>query len=289
MDNLAQLPFLVGGQDEIRPRVPGLDLAGQAAADPHQGGGQPQAGETGGSGGEGQKQAGHHADGGGFCVGRAAHGAGPGWVDHADGHSQEQAESLRQEIAALGRQVYLLKADLADPDAVQHLFESVPALGPVQGLVNNAAIFEPLDWKTTRLEDWNRHLAVNLTAPFLLSQAFARQLPAGMSGRIVNLLDWRALRPGADHLPYTISKAALAALTQSLAIALAPHITVNGLALGAVLPPSDGNVNSSILASVPAQRWASLDEVEEALLFLLGGPAYISGEIIHLDGGRHLV
>ena len=76
---------------------------------------------------------------------------------------------------------------------------------------------------------------------------------------------------------------------RSLAIALAPRITVNGLALGAVLPPSDGNQSPSILVSVPARRWASLEEVEEALLFLLAGPAYISGEIIHLDGGRHLV
>jgi NAD(P)-dependent dehydrogenase (short-subunit alcohol dehydrogenase family) len=69
-----------------------------------------------------------------------------------------------------------------------------------------------------------------LTAPFLLSQAFAKQVPENEQGRIVNILDWRALRPAADHFPYTISKAALAPLTKSMAVALAPQITVNGLA-----------------------------------------------------------
>jgi NAD(P)-dependent dehydrogenase (short-subunit alcohol dehydrogenase family) len=205
------------------------------------------------------------------------------------GRSQSQAESLLQEINDLGRQAHLIQADLADPEAVERLIEQAGALGTIHGLVNNASIFEPLDWQTTRLEDWNRHLMVNLTAPFLLSQAFASLLPGGMTGRIVNLLDWRALRPGPDHLPYTISKAALAALTQSLAAALAPRITVNGLALGAILPPSDSSDTSGILRDVPARRWAILAEVDEALLFLLGGPAYLTGEIIHIDGGRHLV
>jgi pteridine reductase len=156
-------------------------------------------------------------------------------------------------------------------------------------LVNNASVFEPLTWDQTRLEDWNQHLMVNLTAPFLLSQSLAKGLKSSQNGRILNLLDWRALRPGADHLPYTISKAALAALTQSLAVALAPQITVNGLALGAILPPSDGGTNEKILATIPAGRWAGLDEVAHAALFLLEGPAYITGEIIHLDGGRHLI
>jgi NAD(P)-dependent dehydrogenase (short-subunit alcohol dehydrogenase family) len=161
--------------------------------------------------------------------------------------------------------------------------------GSLFALVNNASIFEPLTWEHTGLEAWEHHLRVNLTAPFLLSQAFARSLPEEASGRIVNLLDWRALRPGADHLPYTVSKAALAALTQSLAAALAPQVTVNGLALGAILPPSDGAAVQSILEKVPARRWADLDEVGQALLFLLAGPAYLTGDILYLDGGRHLV
>ena len=205
------------------------------------------------------------------------------------GSSQSEAESAKAEIEALGRKAYILQADLADAEQAAGLIERAREVGPLYALVNNASIFEALSWETTSLEDWNRHLMVNLTAPFLLSQAFARALPEGMDGRIVNILDWRALRPGPDHLPYTISKSALAALTQSLAAALAPQITVNALALGAILPPSDGGDTGDLIKSVPAQRWAGLHEVDEALLFLLAGPAYITGEILHVDGGRHLV
>jgi pteridine reductase len=153
--------------------------------------------------------------------------------------------------------------------------------------VNSAAIFESLSLENTSIEAWQNHLTINVTAPFLLSQSFAKQAPAG--GRIVNILDWRALRPGADHFPYTISKASLAAMTKSLAVALAPGIIVNGLALGAILPPSDGQAKPDIIKNVPAQRWAEESEVKQALIFAFTCPDYITGEIIHLDGGRHLV
>lgn len=205
------------------------------------------------------------------------------------GKSQVEAAQTADEIRRLGRQVGLLQADLSDPAQVSTLIERAQAFGPLYALINNASIFEDLDWQTTRLEDWNRHLMVNLTAPFLLSQAFARRNGAGRKGRIINLLDWRALRPGADHLPYTISKVALAGLTRALAQALAPDIQVNGVALGAILPPTDGNDWSDAIRQVPAGRWADLSEVDQTVLFLLTGPAYITGEILHLDGGRHLV
>ena len=205
------------------------------------------------------------------------------------GNSRGEAESAQAEIQALGRKAFLLQADLADPIQVAGLMARAHEFGPVSALVNNAAIFESLTWDNSSLEAWNRHLMVNLTVPFLLSQAFARFPEPKENRRIVNLLDWRAQRPGADHLPYTISKAALAALTSSLAVALAPDVTVNGLALGAVLPPSDSTSNAAILDRIPAHRWADLEEVGDALLFLLDGPTYITGEIIHVDGGRHLL
>ena len=103
------------------------------------------------------------------------------------------------------------------------------------------------------------------------------------------MLDWRATKPQSDHFPYTISKSGLAALTKSLAVSLAPNITVNGIALGAVLPPSDGGESDQITSNLPNPRWAKIQEIEATLLFLLTGPEYITGEIIHVDGGRHLV
>lgn len=206
-------------------------------------------------------------------------------IHHA--HSDADAESLRKEIVRLDRQAWVFQSDLSDSSQAQSLIPLINRSTPIHYLINSAAIFEPLSLDATSLDDWNRHLAINLTAPFLLSQAFARQAEEG--ARIVNILDWRALRPGADHFPYTISKSALAAMTRSMAVALAPRITVNGLALGAILPPADGNASPEVIRNVPLKRWAAQGEAEQALLFLLTCPEYITGEIIHVDGGRHLV
>ncbi len=205
------------------------------------------------------------------------------------GHSKQEAAQVQEEIKSIGRQTWIVQADLGKPDQIARLISEAGKIGRLDGLVNNAAIFESKSVQDTTLTDWENHLAINLTAPFLLSQAFAKQVDEDKTGRIVNILDWRALRPGADHFPYTISKAALAAMTKSLAVALAPNITVNGLALGAILPPSDKPTEKEILKAVPAKRWGDLKEVEDALIFLLTGPTYITGEIIHVDGGRHLI
>jgi NAD(P)-dependent dehydrogenase (short-subunit alcohol dehydrogenase family) len=205
------------------------------------------------------------------------------------GQSIEEAAETLDEIEALGRRAWVLASDLRVPAEASETISRANGFSPLYALVNSAAIFEPLSLADTTLADWERHLSINLTAPFLLSQAFAQQLPEDAEGRIVNVLDWRALRPGADHFPYTVSKAALAALTQSLAVALAPRISVNGLALGAVLPPKDQEASPDIIKNVPLGRWSKEEEVQQALVFLLAGPAYVSGEIVHVDGGRHLV
>ena len=188
------------------------------------------------------------------------------------GHSEENARETAEEISKLGRRAWKISADLNKSSA----------------LINSAAIFDPVRLKDTDLETWQRHFNINLTAPFLLSKAFAGQIDENGHGRIVNILDWRALRPNKDHFPYVISKAALAAMTRSLAIELAPNITVNGIALGAILPPENSPPNPDLIKNIPAARWAQAGELDQTLLFLLAGPAYITGEIIHLDGGRHL-
>jgi pteridine reductase len=204
-------------------------------------------------------------------------------------HSSDEATQLLEQIKILGAEAQAFKADFADLEVTTKAFQKLLDANPnLFALVNNASVFEPLKFMDTTLENWQVHLDVNLTMPFLLSQAFARSLGA-KPGRIINILDWRALRPGKDHFPYTISKAALASMTQMLANILAPNIQVNGLALGAILPPSDGNTSDAIIKNVPAGRWANMGELIETFLFLLSGPDYLTGEIIHLDGGRHLV
>ena len=205
------------------------------------------------------------------------------------GHSAIEAEATALAITEMGRKALVIQADLGDPLQVESLFSQSTQNGPLFALVNSAAIFPAGGLLETSLETWQSNLNINLTAPFLLSQAFIKQHVPGQVGRIINLLDWRALRPGRDHFGYTISKAGLAAMTEACALAGAPDISVNAIALGAILPPSGEPENNEIMRNVPAKRWADLQELESTFLFLLKGPAYITGEIIHLDGGRHLV
>ena len=200
-----------------------------------------------------------------------------------------EAKSLQNDIQELGQKAVIYQADFSNPRSTSNFIDQVFDTQEIDAVINNASIFSNLNWGTTTIEDWRKHQAVNLETPFLISQAYAKSLNESKKGKIINMLDWRALKPGADHLPYTISKAGLAALTKSLAISLAPNITVNGIALGAILPPSDGASTNTILDGLPIPRWATISELEDTVMFLLSGPEYITGEIIHLDGGRHLV
>ena len=204
-------------------------------------------------------------------------------------NSFAEAKSLQKEIQGLGQTVLIYQADFSDMQSTRQFINNVFDSNEIDAVINNASIFSNLDWTTTKIEDWRKHQSVNLETPFLISQAYANSLKKGNKGKIINMLDWRALKPGADHLPYTISKAGLAALTKSLAISFAPDITVNGIALGAILPPREGASVDTITEGLPIPRWATIQELEDTVMFLLSGPEYITGEIIHLDGGRHLV
>jgi NAD(P)-dependent dehydrogenase (short-subunit alcohol dehydrogenase family) len=204
-------------------------------------------------------------------------------------NSFAEAKSLQNDIQKLGQIAVIYQADFSDLQSTRQFIDNVFDSNEIDAVINNASIFSNLNWGTITIEDWRKHQSVNLETPFLISQAYAKTLKEGNKGKIINMLDWRALKPGSDHLPYTISKAGLAALTKSLAISLAPDITVNGIALGAILPPSDGSSVSTITEGLPIPRWATTSELEDTVMFLLSGPEYITGEIIHLDGGRHLV
>lgn len=202
--------------------------------------------------------------------------------------SAAEAEETARLAAVHGVRSVAISADLADPSQSEELLERVESgLGPPDILVNNAAVFEAGPIESASREEWDEHLAVNLTAPFTLAQGFARRR-AGRPGVVVNLLDWRALQPGADHFAYTVSKAALASMTRSLAAALAPAIRVNGLALGAVLPPEVGEPDPDLPRRIPLGRWGTPAEVVHAVLFLIAGSDFMTGAIVHLDGGRHL-
>jgi pteridine reductase len=150
-------------------------------------------------------------------------------------------------------------------------------------------VFAPGAAATTTCEQWDAQHAVNLRAPFLLAQAFARQLIGEGPADIINLNDGRALRPGADHFAYTVTKVGLHGLTRSLALALAPRVRVNELALGAVLPPEvpKGGYVRTPREALPLRRFPTPDDVADAMLFLLSTPA-VTGQTVSVDGGQHL-
>ena len=205
------------------------------------------------------------------------------------GRSTAEAEETAKTVRDLGRRAAVVQADLADGgQAASVLPRAAEALGPVTVLVNSAAIFEPGMLLDTDLSNWDRHLAINLRAPFQLMRGFAEGL-GDRAGKIVNVADWRAASPGPTHLAYTVSKSGLLTLTRMAARELAPRVQVNGLALGAVLPPAGGDPADleRTVASVPAGRPATEAEVTDALLFLLRND-YVTGETLFVDGGAHL-
>ena len=205
-------------------------------------------------------------------------------------NSEPAAEQVVREILASGGRAVTIGADLAHEAETASLVPRViDRLGPLGCLVNNASVFEnDLALSVTR-ESWDRHLETNLRAPFVLMQAFARQLPAEASGAIVNLLDERVWSLTPYFVSYTLSKAGLWALTQSMALALAPRIRVNGIGPGPALPSprqSEEQFRRQV-EMMPLGRGTHPDEIAAAVRFILSAPA-MTGQMIALDGGQHL-
>jgi NAD(P)-dependent dehydrogenase (short-subunit alcohol dehydrogenase family) len=204
--------------------------------------------------------------------------------------SQQAAEATAATIRDNGGKAVVLAADLADEDAVTALLpRAAETLGPIGVLVNNASIFEGDTVDTVTRGGWDQHLAVNLRAPFVLMQEFARHLPAEAGGNIINLLDERVWSLTPYFVSYTLSKAGLWTLTQTMALALAPRIRVNGIGPGPTLP-SPRQSHEQFLQqclSMPLRRGTAPEEVAAALRFILAAPA-MTGQMIALDGGQHL-
>ena len=201
-------------------------------------------------------------------------------------HSRAEADALAARLPG----AVVVQADLADEAAVQRLLPAAAAaLGPIGVLVNNASTFERDEWHDATRASWDQHMEANLRAPFVLTQALAQQLPAGAEGAVVNLLDQRVWSLTPHFVSYTVSKAALWALTQQMALALAPRIRVNGVGPGPAVPSprQDQAQFDRQAASVPLHHGTSPEEVARAVLMILALPA-MTGQMIALDGGQHL-
>ena len=207
------------------------------------------------------------------------------------GRSAAAATALVTALRAAGGAAEAFAAELADADAVTALGERVATqLGPVDVLVNNAAIYERTPLAELDARAWDRHLAVNLTAPYLLSLHLGRPMRERGAGKIVNIGDAGAMRPYRGYLPYAVSKAGVIALTQGLAKELAPAVQVNCVAPGPILPPSGASAEDEarILAHTPLGRFGGPDAVAEAVLYLIDAD-FVTGTTIIVDGGWGLV
>ena len=227
----------------------------------------------------------------GAVIARTLHAAGYDLALHCR-RSVEDAEALAAELEyERADSTLVLQAELGDPHALPALVDTALArYGRLDALVNNASAFFPTPVGAASVAQWNELFASNAQAPFFLAQAAAPALRA-THGAIVNLVDIYAERPLADHPIYCMAKAALAAMTRSLALDLAPDIRVNGVAPGAVLWPSDGKPyadQQAMLARTPLARAGSPEDVAGAVLWLLRDAPYVTGQIIRVDGGRTL-
>ncbi len=208
------------------------------------------------------------------------------------GRSAEEANQTVSQIKAMGVNAWAISANLSDESAVKTLIPfALKQAGRLDILVNSASIFPPEDFLDSTSESWDKNMMINLKTPFLLSQEFAGALPQNHQGKIINLLDAVALRPKNHHFTYTVSKYSLYGLTQAMAHGLArQNIQVNGIALGAILPSvNDGPEMFARLAkNIPAGRTGSPQDVVQAMLYLVQHADFVTGEIIRVDGGKHL-
>ena len=226
----------------------------------------------------------------GAAIATALARAGFAVVLHAH-RSRDEAGQVAETIRNAGGHASIVLADLADPEAVRGLVPAAAAFGPLSLLVNNASVFEDDEIDNLERAGFDMTMAVNLTAPIFLAQAFARHVSnsaAGQDSSIVNIVDQRVLRPTPKFFSYAISKSALHMATVTLAQALAP-LRVNAVAPGPTLPsPRQTPAQfASQAAAVPLGHGPSPQDIAEAVLYLAGARS-VSGVTLAVDGGQHL-
>lgn len=226
-------------------------------------------------------------------IARTLHGAGCNVVIHCN-RSRKEADALVQDLnGARPGTAALVQGDLLADNALKGLVDQAAScFGRLDGLVNNASMFQATPVGAIDEDDWLALMGSNLKAPLFLSQAAVRYLrPA--QGAIVNIIDIHTERPLKDFVVYNAAKAGLAGLTRSLALDLAPDIRVNGVSPGAILWPEDGNdypagERTRIEGQIPLKRVGSTADIAGAVKYLLLDALYVTGQILAVDGGREI-
>ena len=204
--------------------------------------------------------------------------------NRSEGAARETVEKCR----ARGVKAQWFAADLSDPSNAGMLVERVIAsFGRLNALVNSAAVMLTTPLQTISVAQWDQIFAVNLRAPFFLSLAAERAMPEG--GSIVNIADHLAEESWPQLVPHGISKAGIIAMTKHLALQFAPRVRVNAVSPGAVMAPNDWPVEARerFVQDTPLKRLGTPEDVAGAVAYLLAAP-YVTGQVIVVDGGRHI-
>jgi NAD(P)-dependent dehydrogenase (short-subunit alcohol dehydrogenase family) len=203
-------------------------------------------------------------------------------------NSESDARDAVKQIEALGRRAYLVRADLGDHEQIADMLTMIEReCPPVNVLVNSASVFYPTPLPETSVLQWNENLDVNLRAPFLLAQSLGHKMVQRGRGKIVNITDCSIRRPYTNYAPYLVSKAGLMALTEVLALELAPQVQVNAVAPGTVLLPHNeapGQREQSIRRA-PLKKIGSPDDVAAMVLHLIENGDFMTGGYYAVDGG----
>jgi hypothetical protein len=201
--------------------------------------------------------------------------------------SAKEAAVLCDELRALGVKAWSIEADFSRQGEAEALIgRAVKEAGRVDILINNAAVFPEGTLSEMTLDDLNHNIMVNAWAPFALSRSFAKVSPVG---KIINMLDTRLKGPDAPRAAYHISKHLFALLTRLTAVEFAPGVSVNAVAPGLVLAPagSEEGYLEGLCKKLPLKRIGDVSDVTAAILYLLKS-SFVTGQVLYVDGGRHL-
>ncbi len=205
--------------------------------------------------------------------------------------SEREAQELLALLKRAGGKPVAVRGDVSVAADVDRIVETaMQAFGRIEILVNNAAIFYRTPFEKVTEEDWDRFLDVNLKGPFLLCRRIGGIMLRQGRGKIISLADLAGLKVWAEYIPYSVSKAGLIALTQGLAKALAPAVQVNAVAPGAVLLPegTTPEERERAIRRIPLDRLGTPEDIARAVVYLIRND-FITGEVLRLDGGQHLL
>jgi pteridine reductase len=215
--------------------------------------------------------------------------AGANVVIHAN-RSRTDAEALAQVLRRRGRRAAVVVGDLADPAQCEKVVPAaIAALGRLDVLVNNAAVFASTPADAPDPAAFDEHMAVNGRAVYLLTGAAAKWMARHGGGNVVNVACASASSAWPGYIPYSASKAATVAVTQGFAKAFAPRVRVNAVAPGPILRAigSTAARNRAALAATLLRRWGSAEDIAQAIVYLATAP-FVTGTVLPVDGGRHL-